>query len=291
MSLTLSAPAKINLGLHVLRKRADGYHDIETVFHRIGWADTVTLEPADRLAMTCSDPNLPTDTDNLCLQAAHRLAERVGTSHGATLHLEKRVPYGAGLGGGSSDAAATLKGLVRLWDLDVAPATLRKIGASIGSDVPFFLMDEETPCAYATGRGDQLSPLRIGERAVQVPHTIVVVAPPVEVPTPEAYRRVTPDATDRPDLRGLVAAMDLGRWRAELANDFAAPIAEAYPQVTAAHDLLLTHGADYVSLSGSGAAVYGIFTAPMQAESACEVAAREGYRTHRTLPHAAEPAS
>ena len=171
MPLTLSAPAKINLGLHVLRKRTDGYHDIETVLHRIAWADTLTLRPSDRLEMTCSDPALPTDTDNLCLQAAHRLADRLGTSQGASIHLEKRVPYGAGLGGGSSDAATTLKGLQQLWEVDVPQEMLHEVAASVGSDVPFFLM--ETPAAYATGRGDRLTPLRDEEDdALRVPYKI-----------------------------------------------------------------------------------------------------------------------
>lgn len=283
MPLTLLAPAKINLGLHVLRKRTDGYHDIETVLHRIAWADTITLRPADHLEMTCSDPELPTDTDNLCLQAAHRLAKRLGTSKGASIHLEKRVPYGAGLGGGSSDAATTLRGLVQLWDTGVARETLHEVAATIGSDVPFFLL--EAPAAYATGRGDRLTPLH-GDTSdpFRMPYTVAVVAPPVYIATPDAYRRVTPNDTDRLDLRETVASMDVGRWRAELGNDFEAPIANAYPSVGAARDLLHDHGADYVSLSGSGAAVYGVFTAPAQAEAACHAAAHDGYRTHRTPP-------
>lgn len=292
MSLTLSAPAKINLGLHVLRKREDGYHDIETVFYRIGWADTIRIAPADRLHMTCSDPALPTNKDNLCLQAAHCLADHLGQPRGAALHLEKRVPYGAGLGGGSSDAAATLRGLVDLWNVTVSEDLLFTIAASIGSDVPFFLMD--SPMAHATGRGDQLTPLykkrsddaaesAAGARTrepLHVPYTIVVLAPPVEIPTPDAYQRVTPDANDRADLLALVRSMDAGRWRAQLTNDFSSPITDAYPPVRAARALLREHGADYVSLSGSGAAVYGMFSSPMQADEACEAAAHEGYRTH-----------
>jgi tetratricopeptide (TPR) repeat protein len=155
MPLVERAPAKVNLGLHVLRKRPNGDHDVETVLHRIDWADTITAAPASTLSLTCSDSSLPTDDDNLCLRAARRLATAFDVTTGADLHLEKQVPYGAGLGGGSSDAAATLCLLSRLWDLDPSSEQLRTIGGKIGADVPFFLMD--TPAAYATGRGDTLS--------------------------------------------------------------------------------------------------------------------------------------
>ena len=291
MPLTLAAPAKINLGLHVLRKREDGYHDLETVFYRVGWHDTVMLRPSTEITMTCSDPSLPTDGDNLCIQAAQRLAEQIdahkgakqGEPRGAAIHLEKRVPYGAGLGGGSSDAAATLRGLLNLWDADVPADVLHSIGASIGSDVPFFLLDD-APAAYATGRGDNLTPLQANGDPLVIPYAVVVVAPPVEIATPVAYQHVTPNATDRPDVKEIVASLDLGRWRAELRNDFEGPIAAAYPSVAAAHDVLHDYGADYVSLSGSGSAVYGIFTSPTQAESAQEAAVHEGYRAHCTLP-------
>lgn len=257
MSLTQHAPAKINLGLHVLRQRPDGYHDIETVLHRIDWTDTLTATPAERLSLTCSDPSLPTDEDNLCLQAAHRLAAAFDVTAGAELHLEKRVPYGAGLGGGSSDAAATLRLLARLWDLDPHPEELREIGGAIGADVPFFLLD--APAAYATGRGDALSPL-VGEgTAYRLPFPVLIVVPSVEVSTPWAYAQVTPRDADRPDLQPVVRSNDLARWRSVLTNDFEAPIAEAAPPVASVRKALADTDAAYVSLSGSGGAVYGVF--------------------------------
>lgn len=266
MSLAQRAPAKINLGLHVLRRRPDGYHDIETVFHRLDWADTVTATPADTLSLTCTDPALPTDDDNLCLQAAQRLATAFDVSKGASLHLEKRVPYGTGLGGGSSDAAATLHILARLWDLDPSDERLREIGRTIGSDVPFFL--GEAPAAYATGRGDVLSPFSDAGSAYHLPFPVLVVVPPVQVSTPQAYAEVTPDGTDRPDLRCLVRSNDPSRWRAALTNDFEAPILQAEPEVASAHEELRRSGAAYTSLSGSGSAVYGVFTSLEAARSA-----------------------
>lgn len=266
MPLTQDAPAKINLGLHVLRRRPDGYHDIETVLHRIDWADRITASPADALSLTCSDPALPTDEDNLCLQAAHRLATAFDVATGAALHLEKRVPYGAGLGSGSSDAAATLRLLTRLWDLDASPDTLRRIGRAIGADVPFFLLD--APAAYATERGDAPSPLFDDGAFYRLPYPLLIAVPPVEISTPWAYEETTPKETGRPDLRQVVRTNDPVRWRDDLTNDFEAPIAAAEPAVDTVRAALRSTDAAYVSLSGSGGAVYGLFRTRSAARAA-----------------------
>lgn len=268
MPLVERAPAKINLGLHVLRERPDGYHDVETVLHRIDWADTITAEPADDLSMTCSDPALPTDDENLCLQAAHRLREAFGVTAGARVHLEKRVPYGAGLGGGSSDAAATLRLLTRLWELEVRSEQLREVAAQIGADVPFFL--EEVPAAYATGRGDEVTSFSDDGMPYRLPFPILVVVPSLEISTPDAYAHVSPNDRNRPDLPAVVRSNDLVRWRSGLTNDFEAPISEVYPPVETARQWLWAMGAGYVSLSGSGGAVYGVFEAENRAEAALE---------------------
>lgn len=266
MALTESAPAKINLGLHVLRRRPDGYHDIETVLHRIDWADTIHAESAETLSMTCSDPTLPTNEDNLCMEAARRLAATFGVERGATLHLEKRVSHGAGLGGGSSDAATTLRLLTRLWDLDATAGELRQIAREIGSDVPFFLLD--APAAYATDRGDAPTPLTTKDALYRLPYPLVVAVPSVRISTPQAYARVTPRENGRPDLRELVRSNHLSRWRETLVNDFDGPIADSEPMVSSLRDRLTEAGAEYVSLSGSGAAVYGVFSTEQDARAA-----------------------
>ena len=278
MPLVERAPAKINLGLHVLRKRPDGFHDVETVLHRIDWADTVTAQPAETLSMTCSDSALPTDRENLCMQAARRLAEAFEVSAGAELHLEKRVPYGAGLGGGSSDAAATLRLLNRLWSLDASPEDLHAIAAEIGADVPFFL--NEVPAAYATGRGDEITALHADAAPYRIPFPVVVAVPPIEVATPEAYACVTPDDTDRPSLPSVVRANNPAHWREALANDFEAPIAAAHPEVARLRDWLRDGGAAYVSLSGSGGAVYGVFEHEAEAEVLLDAAPDGDVRVH-----------
>ncbi|MCS3632273.1 4-diphosphocytidyl-2-C-methyl-D-erythritol kinase [Salinibacter ruber] len=278
MPLAQDAPAKINLGLHVLRRRPDGYHDIETVLHRIDWADTITATPADTLSLTCSDPSLPTDRDNLCLQAAHRLASACDVATGADLHLEKRVPYGAGLGSGSSDAAATLRLLARLWDVAPTSETLQEIGRTIGADVPFFLQD--APAAYATGRGDTLSPLSKDGASYRLPFPLLIAVPSAEIATPWAYDRVTPAEANRPDLRRLVLSNDLSRWDEALTNDFAPPVTTAIPAVDAARTALRATDAACVSLSGSGSAVYGLFEETAAARAALQSLKPLDLRTH-----------
>ncbi len=274
---TRHAPAKINLGLHVLRRRADGYHDVETVLLRIPWHDRLTARPADGLTCTCSDPALPTDEGNLCVRAAHVLREAFGTEQGAALHLDKHVPYGAGLGGGSSDAAATLRLLTDLWSLDASDDELHVLAAALGADVPFFL---GPPAAYATGRGDALAPLRAdGGTPYRLPFALVVVAPEEGMSTPEAYRMVTPRAEGRPDLRAVVCSNDLERWRAELTNDFEAPVLDAHASARGVKTMLLDAGAGYAALSGSGSAVFGVFEDDAQAEAAAEAARQSGHRT------------
>lgn len=278
MPIVERAPAKINLGLHVLRRRPDGYHDVETVLHRINWADTLTARPANTLSMTCSDPALPTDEENLCIQAARRLAEAFEVETGAELHLEKRVPYGAGLGGGSSDAAATLRMLARLWELDASLPALQDVARHIGADVPFFL--HQAPAAYATGRGDDLTLLHDEEAPYHLPFSVLIAVPRVEISTPDAYARVSPNDTDRPRLPEVVRRNDSAHWRSVLVNDFEQSIVDAYPSVRAARDWLREEGADYVSLSGSGGAVFGVFVQPERAQHALETGQERTERIH-----------
>lgn len=269
--MRVRAPAKINLGLHVLRRLPDGYHDVETVLLPVGWHDSLVFEGAEAFRFTCSDPSLPTDDRNLCVRAAESLAARASVEPKGWLHLEKRIPHGAGLGGGSSDAAHTLRLLTRAWGLSISPRVLHDIAATLGSDVPFFLYDESM---LATGRGEILEPL--ANESYRVPYAIAIVMPPVQIATAKAYSLVRPSRRDRPDLRAVVRSNDLERWRRELVNDFEQPILARYSEVDIAKQRLLEAGAGYAALSGSGAAVYGVFEREEDAQRVAEEARHQG---------------
>lgn len=278
--LSCKAPAKLNLGLHVLRKRPDGYHDLETVFVLIDWTDRISVAPSDDLALDVDNAILASEEDNLCLKAARLLRLEAGISRGAHINLEKGIPMGAGLGGGSSDAAATLQVLNELWEIGFDEAYLRDLGARIGSDVPVFL--HETP-AYATGRGEILSTLANPEtgESLAIPYWFAVLKPDVHVSTAEAYSSIQPNDTNRPDLRALVLSLDLARWRSELANDFEPPLVDRHPEIGRAQAILEDAGAGYSAMTGSGSAVFGVF----ESAEAARVAAEDGRSNGLTSWH------
>lgn len=280
------APAKVNLGLHVLRRRSDGFHDLATVFVPIGWADRIEAEPAPSLSLTTTDPALPTDDGNLVMRAAHALASHAGVTTGARLQLDKQVPYGAGLGSGSSDAAATLRLLADMWGLDVAEADLARLALGLGSDVPFFL---DAVTAHGTGRGERLDPLLdVGGSSYRCPFSLVVAVPPVHVSTATAFRGVTPDDHLRPDLAAAVRSNDLDRWRREITNDFQPSVEAAHPEVRAVRQSLEDLGAGLAVLSGTGSAVVGVFETEGRSQDAAAQLA-ETCRVWRERP--SRPAS
>lgn len=269
--------AKINLGLKILRKREDGYHDIETVLHRVDISDDLTVEKADGLSLVCSDPDLGGE-DNLVLRAARALRDRCGVRDGALLTLGKRIPHGAGLGGGSADAAAALLLLSRHWGLDLPPGDLAEVAVSLGSDVPFFL---GAGTAHATSRGE-----RITRFDLTLPSAILVVSPPLRISTREAYRSVVPRGEGgEGDLRVLLERLS-GRpdlFRGVIANDFEDSVFRAYPGVASIRDRLYREGAEFALMSGSGSSVFGLFP---DAPSARRAAAgfTGGARTFVTAP-------
>lgn len=295
MTLRKAAPAKINLGLQVLRKRRDGYRDIETVFLRIGWADEVSVQPPARREGAEAAPfagplhvvpvedatpagaalQTPPGPANLVWRAARRL----DPDKGAVVELRKTIPVGAGLGGGSSDAATALHLLNELWGLARPREELVRIAASVGADAAFFAAGDAA--AFGAGRGDALTPLL--ERGVPYvfPYILVAAAPPVQVSTAAAYALVEPNDQNRPDVREALLSADPDRWRAELTNDFERVILPRYPRIAAAKAALEEAGAAYASLSGSGAAVYGAFEDETQAAEAEERLRRSGCRTWR----------
>jgi len=268
------APAKLNLGLHVLGRREDGYHDLDTVFVRIPWCDHVTVEVADTLSMTCSDPSLPVDERNLCMRAAQVLASAAGQTSGARIHLHKSVPHGSGLGGGSSDAAATLVLLTRLWNLDPGALDLPALAMSLGSDVPFFL---GSPIARGEGRGERLAVMEMPPDLARC--HIVVGVPPVVVSTARAFGLVRPSDENRIDLVSTIRDLPPALWPGRVMNDFEEPIRREEPLVDLVLETLRAAGADYVSLSGSGSAAFALFSGADRAEAARRTLAPFGCRT------------
>ncbi len=269
MILERRAPAKVNLGLHVLRKRLDGFHDLETIFLPVPWFDNLYVEPAieqaEMVRFTCSDERLPVDETNLCVKAAKAMLQiakdRQLSVSPVHLHLQKNLPFGAGLGGGSSDAANTLRLLNAYWKLDVEIEFLHTIAAGLGSDVAFFLYDEPM---YAEGRGELLAQIQSPDtkQPYVFPFEMVVVVPPIHVSTAQAYQNISPDDDNREDLCKLMFCNDLRVWRERLVNDFEKSVFASFPAIKHVKHALYDLGAGYAVMSGSGSAVFAIFDDP-----------------------------
>ncbi len=251
--MTIHSHAKINLGLRILGKREDGYHDLATIFVPVDLCDTVELHARDLgLSMECTRDDVPCDSGNLCLRAAAEVYRFAGGG-GVHIALDKRIPVGAGLGGGSSNAAMVLRALPRLWGTEIPDEELQAMAARLGSDVPFFLHDGP---ALAGGRGEMLTPLD-----VHLPWWIVLVTPRIHVSTAWAYaslgaRERQPDP--RLDLL-LSDAVRAGDPAPLLVNDFEPAVFERWPAIAAMKRRLLDNGAVGALMSGSGSTVFGLF--------------------------------
>ena len=252
--LVLRASAKVNLTLEVLARRPDGYHEVATVLQAVDLFDRVVLEEAPALELRSDDPDLPTDERNLIVRAARLLGESAGLDRGARIGLAKRIPVAAGLGGGSSDAAAALIGLNRLWGLRWPRARLAELGARLGTDVPFFL---GTSPAVGRGRGEVLRPVES-----RGGHALVLVNPRRPLSTREVYERVPPGWRAEPAgtermlqaLRGRSEA----RVAAALTNHLEEPAERLLPVIRRMKAALLAAGALGALMSGSGPTVFGL---------------------------------
>ena len=266
--------AKINLSLAVLGRRPDGYHNIQTVFQSINLNDELEIRASSRLEL--KSENLPgvSQKDNLIWKAAKKLSETVPGKRGASITLKKRVPSGAGLGGGSSNAAATLLGLCRLWRISRSEIDLEMIAAELGSDVPFFLSGGT---ALGSGRGEKIQPLP-DPAALH----LVVIFPGVQVSTAEAYRSLnlglTSATEDNRIHRFCGQLKDDQGYLTGIFNDFEASILPAYPPILQARDFLRQQGAAAALMSGSGSAVFGFFNDEESALAASRAKARETWR-------------
>jgi len=255
MSMIQFPNCKINLGLSIIAKRNDGYHELETVFYPVSLKDIVEV-------IRASDPNTPvqfTSTgievpgeipNNLCVKAYNLLKAAYPTLPPVKIHLHKHIPMGAGLGGGSSDATAVLKLLNQVFNLSLTQTQLINYAAQLGSDCPFFVFN--TPC-YATGRGEILKPIQVDLSN----YSIALIHPGVHIATSWAFQQLAPHNKEK--SIATIIAQDIETWKQELVNDFEAPIFIANPLLAAIKSSLYNDGAIYASMSGSGSSLFGIF--------------------------------
>lgn len=287
--INLKAYAKINLGLRILSQRDDGYHNIETVFHRVQPHDEIRLEQSSDLTLTVNTPGLPRDDNNLCVKAAKLLQQHVGTENGVHIFLNKNIPIGAGLGGGSADAAATIIGLMNLWHIDISKNELLKIGLQLGSDVPYFL---SPGTAYATSRGEILEYFEFS-----MPYWIVIIYPNIHVSTKWAYEAIhdkryiqheseVNNPKSNISLRQILLdhVHDPIHLNAVLHNDFEPIILHKYEKIAFAKVSLYAAGAKFAQMSGSGSAIYGLFTSEQDANDAAGQL-RKRYQVFMTSPN------
>ena len=263
--MTFLAPAKINLSLRVLGRRADGFHDIESLMCPVSIFDSleITLREEGGLALVCDDPTLPAGDENLVSRAARLFCESCGIEPHLTIELAKRIPHGAGLGGGSSDAATTLIALDHLFETRLGRPALAAMAADLGSDIPFFIYQS---AAVIGGRGERVTP-------VDFPHTLplLLIKPPFGVPTPWAYSRWK-DSIEIPKVPYAAQSFPWG----ELVNDLERPVFEKYLFLALLKRWLIEQPeAAGALLSGSGATVFAVLKDKESAAALGERAARE----------------
>lgn len=248
--------AKINLGLNILGKRSDGFHDLQSVFVSVNLKDALEVIVDETLAngqikFTTSGLPIPGNSDsNLILKAARYYNEHVPLP-GMRVHLHKNIPMGAGMGGGSSNGAWMLRLMNQLMDNALKFDQLLSLAAELGSDCPFFLYD--SPC-YVTGRGEELEPINLDLQGLH----LVLINPGIHISTADAFRMITPQANNI-DLKEAVK-LPVNNWKAYLKNDFQNPACAKYPEIQFALQKLENSGADYFAMTGSGSTVYGLFS-------------------------------
>lgn len=258
--IEIKAPAKINIGLYITEKRADGFHNIETIFYPVkDLFDKIILEKNDKFEFICSDPSLPADDSNLAVKAVRLLEEKAKKTIPVKINLEKKIPYGAGLGGGSSDAAAVLISVNDMYNLGFNYPQLLEFGLELGSDVPFFV---KTFPSVGKSRGEKLTPLDL-----QLEKFIVIVNPGIHISTKEAYSNVTPSPVEiswnqiNEKLNNNPAGL-----KDVLKNDFEDYAFKTYPEIKKIKEDMYAAGAEYALMTGSGSTLFAIFNDKETAE-------------------------
>ena len=259
-TLIVQAPAKINIGLWVKNRRQDGFHDLETIFQTISLMDNITLRESlkEGLRVTCSNPNVPTGEDNIAFRAARIFLEKLGIEPALDIHIEKRIPMAAGLAGGSTDAAAVLTGLARLYERTVTPAEFIEMASFLGSDVPFLI---KGGLARGLGRGEKLEYYDMPKNQLVV---VVVMPHDVSVSTKWCYENYRPGNNESKarSFEMIVEAYregDLDTLNKVIFNDLESVTLQRYPIIQKIKELLSSSGNGVVLMSGSGPSVFGLF--------------------------------
>lgn len=250
--------AKINIGLNIVEKRPDNYHNIETVFYPIGLSDVLSIEPSE----TCSDYSFSTSgisidgnpDDNLIIKA-YRLLQSEYEIPPVDISLMKQIPFGAGLGGGSSDAAFMLQALNELFSLKISLKRLERFASELGADCPVFIRNKPV---FATGIGDVFTPIKLSLKD----YFLLLVKPDIHISTVEAYSLIIPEMPDHSLLELIQQPIE--EWKNTIKNDFEVSVFKHYPEVREIKETMYDLGAVYASMSGSGSSVYGLFETPLE---------------------------
>ncbi|MEG1863924.1 MAG: 4-(cytidine 5'-diphospho)-2-C-methyl-D-erythritol kinase [Alistipes sp.] len=261
--MILRANCKINVGLDILYRRVDRFHELVTVMYPVrDLYDEIEVSRTDALGVRLYAEGLLVncaDEENICLSAFEMMHRRYGVD-GVLIRLDKRIPFGAGLGGGSSDATSVILALNELFELNLSEAELIDCASSLGSDMAFFVRNTPQLC---TGRGEIMTPFELDLSGM----TLVIIKPPENVSTREAYAGVRPHRS-APPLAGRLL-LPVSEWQGVIKNDFEPHVFATYPSIRLAKECLLAAGAIYASLSGSGSAVYGLFEGHVKSEKLC----------------------
>ncbi|RYY45795.1 MAG: 4-(cytidine 5'-diphospho)-2-C-methyl-D-erythritol kinase [Chitinophagaceae bacterium] len=247
--------AKINLGLNILSRRADGYHNLQTIFYPIALKDALEVIPSDTAGIQFTSSGLPISgsaDNNLCVKAYHLIKKDFPEIGSLKAHLHKAIPMGAGMGGGSADGAFMLKLLNRLFDLKLSDDELMQYALALGSDCPFFIYNQ--PC-LASSRGELLEPIKVDLSGFQM----LIINPGIHINTAAAFAGISP-GMNATDLREIIAG-PVDSWKGQLVNDFEPYAFSRHPELPAIKETLYAQGAVYSAMTGSGSSLYGIFPA------------------------------
>ena len=278
MDIVAYAPAKVNMALDIVGRRGVGYHEMCMLNHSTGLQDVLTFSRADEIILTCSDPAVPVGENNLVYKAALALKQVGNVKTGAAIHIEKHIPMQAGLAGGSADCAAALRGLNRLWQLDLPMTTLQTIGGKLGADVPYCLVNGT---ALVTGFGDGIKPLP------PLPaFPILILKPDVDISTPLGFK-MTDEWRNLLHPKVLEAAEKISEnhWQdalTHLGNSFEMPIFDQWPEILKIKNEMIKTGAFYTTMSGSGSTLVSYYEDQSVAENACRILKEKGYRVFLT---------